>query len=62
MFTQMVEAFVELRDREARGVGKQNFPYGTALDQFARVACTISPQLYRTLVKVLPMRSEKNLQ
>ena len=40
-------------DREARGVGKQNFQYPPALREFAHIALLTSPQLYRVLVKTL---------
>lgn len=46
-------ALLELRKREDRGKGKQNFTYGPALLEFANVALLISPQLYRIIKQTL---------
>jgi hypothetical protein len=60
IFTDLVNVMVLLRDKETRSVGHQNFRYGRALDLFAEECFAISPQLYRQMSKVLPLRSESS--
>ncbi|KAI0825548.1 hypothetical protein BC629DRAFT_1586451 [Irpex lacteus] len=59
-------ALLELRKREERGVGKQNFTYGPALLEFANIALLVSPQLYRMIKQTLGVvpheRSIKRVQ
>jgi hypothetical protein len=56
----LITAMHELKDRERRGVGRQNFRFGTVLDRFAQEVFTLNPKLYRVMSKVLPLRSESS--
>jgi hypothetical protein len=56
----MIAAMQELEDRENRGVGRQNFRFGAALDRFAQEIFALSPALYKTIAKVLPLRSDRS--
>lgn len=58
------EALLELKKRNDRGVGKQNFTYGPSLLEFANIAMIISPQLYRVLAKTLggTMPNERSIK
>ena len=57
----LVRAMVEVEDRKARGVGLQNFHYGTALSNFAHTCAIISPELYRMLAKEMPLPALRTL-
>lgn len=57
------QALLELKKRNDRNVGKQNFTYGASLLEFANIALIISPQLYRVLTNVLgPLPNERSLK
>jgi hypothetical protein len=45
VFTQLVDAMVNVQDREERGVGLQNFPHTADLDEFAHMCAIISPEV-----------------
>jgi hypothetical protein len=60
IFTELVDAMVQLREREERGVGLQNFRYGHALSRWAEECFILSPKVYGTLRKALPLRTARN--
>lgn len=62
VFTQLVDAMVNVQDREERGVGLQNFSYGADLDEFAHMCAIISPEVYRMLRREFPLRTIRNFQ
>lgn len=49
-------------DREARGVGMQNFKYTPAWDEFAHVLSIESPCAYRTLRSHFPALAERSFR
>ena len=62
VFTGLVDAMVNARDREERGVGLQNFEYTPALDEFAYICAITSPEAYRMLQREFPLRTLRNFQ
>jgi hypothetical protein len=62
VFTGLVDAMVQARDREERGVGLQNFEYTPALDEFAHICAITSPKAYRMLQREFPLRSLRSFQ
>ena len=57
----LVRALVQVEDRKARGIGSQNFHYGSTLSNFAHTCAIISPELYRTLAKDMPLPALRTL-
>jgi hypothetical protein len=62
IFTELVDAMVQLHEREANGKGLQNFHYGAALNRFTEESFIISPKLYKRMRKILPLRTERSSQ
>jgi hypothetical protein len=62
VFTQLVDAMVNVQDREDRGVGLQNFSHAPELDEFAHMCAIISPEVYRMLRREFPLRTIRGLQ
>lgn len=62
IFTGLVDAMVNARDREERGIGLQNFEYTPALDEFAHICAITSPEAYRLLQKHIPLPTIRNFQ
>ncbi|KAJ3538768.1 hypothetical protein NM688_g6473 [Phlebia brevispora] len=58
----LMRSQLTLVDKEARGVGKQNFHWPEAYDRFLHVLFLESPAAYRELSKYLPARSERSFQ
>lgn len=57
-----MRALAELLDREERGVGLQNFRYGSSIIEFANMCSIISPELYRLLTEHLPLPTIRSLK
>ncbi len=49
VFLDIVKAQMAALNRRERGVGKQNFNYGAALQEFSHTTSIISPEAYREL-------------
>ena len=49
VFLDIIRAQMGALDHLERGVGKQNFNYGAALQEFSHIAAIISPEAYREL-------------
>ena len=62
VFTQLVDAMVNVQDREERGVGLQNFSYGPELDEFVHMCAIISPEAYHMLCREFPLWTIRNFQ
>jgi hypothetical protein len=62
VFTQLVDAMVNVQDCEERGVGLQNFLYPPVLDEFAHMCAIISPEVYRMLHREFPLCTIHNFQ
>ena len=62
VFTQLVDAMVNVQDREERGVGLQNFTHAPELDEFAHMCAIISPEVYRMLCREFPLRTIRSFQ
>jgi hypothetical protein len=62
VFTQLVDAMVNVQDREERGVGLQNFRHTPELDEFAHMCAIISPEAYRMLRREFPLRTIRGFQ
>jgi hypothetical protein len=53
---------VKQSDKEERGVGKQNFKFAPAYDEFCNEIRINSPAAYRALQEHLPARSERSFR
>ncbi|KAJ6601653.1 hypothetical protein B0H10DRAFT_2230357 [Mycena sp. CBHHK59/15] len=62
MATSKVEAKILGKDREIKGIGKQNFKYNEDLDDIFGLVHTISPSAYRELSKHFNFRSERSIK
>lgn len=62
VFTQLVDAMVNVQDCKERGVGLQNFTYAPELDEFAHMCAIISPEAYRMLRREFPLRTIRSFQ
>ncbi|KAJ7078625.1 hypothetical protein C8R43DRAFT_1143365 [Mycena crocata] len=62
VFNGLIQAKVLAKDREIRGVGKQNFKYDSDLDSLFGLIHTISPRAYRELAKHFPAQTERSIK
>ncbi|KAF8148819.1 hypothetical protein B0H34DRAFT_828006 [Crassisporium funariophilum] len=62
VFSGLLEAMVQKRNRKERGVGMQNFRYAPAWDEFAHILNIHSPRAYRALRKHFPAPAERTLR
>jgi len=62
VFTQLVDAMVNMQDREERGVGLQNFSHAPELDEFAHMCAITSPEAYHMLRREFPLRTIRGFQ
>ncbi|GLB37775.1 hypothetical protein LshimejAT787_0408260 [Lyophyllum shimeji] len=62
VFNGLVEAMVTKYDKEARGVGLQNFKFSPAWDELCHILLIHSPRTYRALAEHLPTRSERSFR
>lgn len=62
VFIGLIEAMVQQKDRESRGIGKQNFHYSASLMEFAFIVRDQSPQTYNTIKKAFQLPVERSLR
>jgi hypothetical protein len=62
VFTQLVDAMVNVQDHEERGVGLQNLSHPPELDEFVHMCAIISPEVYRMLHREFPLYTIHNFQ
>ncbi|KAF7300831.1 hypothetical protein MKEN_01309000 [Mycena kentingensis (nom. inval.)] len=62
VFLGLLHAMVQQKDREARGVGSQNFLYMPAWKEFAHIIRIHSPRAYKFLQKHFPVPHIRTLQ
>ncbi|KAJ6632070.1 hypothetical protein B0H10DRAFT_2206481 [Mycena sp. CBHHK59/15] len=62
VFTGLIEAKILGKDREIKGLGKQNFKYNEDLDAIFGLVYTISPSTYWELSKHFNLRSEHSIK
>lgn len=62
MFGCLLQAVVVKREKEARGVGMQNFTYQHDLVEFAHIIHTHSARAYNALKEFLPLPNARTIQ
>lgn len=62
MFGNLLQAVVIKQEKEARGVGMQNFKYTPDLVEFAHIIHTHSPKAYESLKEFFPLPSPRTLK
>ena len=60
--SDILVVLAEDMDRQEQGIGRQNFKYGPSLTQSANMCVMVSPQLYRILVKRMPLPTLRHIQ
>ncbi|KAJ7604607.1 hypothetical protein DFH06DRAFT_1386901 [Mycena polygramma] len=62
VFNGIIQAKVLAKDREIKGVGKQNFKHNEDVDAVFSLIHAISPRAYREISKHIPLRTERSLK
>lgn len=58
----LIEAMVQKRSKDSRGVGMQNFQYSPAWDEICHIINIISPCAYRALKAYFPMPDQRTFR
>lgn len=60
VFEGMMEAVLTQHDKDDRGVGKQNFKYSPAYDEFTQILNIQSPAAYKIFAETFPARTGRS--
>ncbi|KAJ7610673.1 hypothetical protein DFH06DRAFT_1016533 [Mycena polygramma] len=62
LFNGILQAKVLAKDREMKGLGKQNFKHNEDVDAVFSLIYAISPRAYREISKHIPLRTERSIK
>ncbi|KAJ7148708.1 hypothetical protein C8R43DRAFT_1236758 [Mycena crocata] len=62
IFNGIIQAKILGKDREVKGLGKQNFKHNEDVDAVFGLIHAISPRAYREIAKHIPLRSERSIK